>query len=131
MRNQISDNVYGFIIDFQLKEFARRIRNDVKNKEEWFESIVSTLAGARSENWNDEDHKLYIERIQNFRVRIDEAIELDRKKTLKKTYKAKGTKQLQEKILKFLSEEKDKDDTKIVALIRAQEELEKRVKKNN
>ena len=54
-----------------------------------------------------------------------------RKKTLKKTYKAKGTKQLQEKILKFLSEEKNKDDTKIVALIRAQEELEKRVKKNN
>ena len=131
MLNQITENVYGFIIDFQLKEFARRIRNDVKNKEEWFESIVSTLAGARSENWNDEDHKLYIERIQNFRVRIDEAIELARKKTLKKTYKAKGTKQLQEKILKFLSEEKDKDDTKIVALIRTQEELEKRVKKNN
>ena len=129
MRNQISEDVYGFIIDFQLKEFARRILNNVKNKEDWFESVASTLAGARPENWNDEDHKLYIERIQNFRLRVDEAIELARKKTLKKTYKAKDAKGLQEKILKLLSKEKVNDDQKIVALIHAQEELEKSVKR--
>tara|TARA_B100000686_G_scaffold322643_1_gene376655 strand:+ start:2600 stop:5842 length:3243 start_codon:yes stop_codon:yes gene_type:complete len=129
MRKQITDDVFGFIIDFQLKEFARRIRSNINTKEEWFESVVSQLAGARSENWNDEDYKLFIERIKNFQVRIDEAIELSRKKNLKDKYKEKN-KGLQQKILTFLSKEKGSDEGKIAALIRIQEKLEKKVKNN-
>ena len=135
MRNQISDDVFSFVIDFQVKEFARRIRSDIKIKEEWFESVASQLAGARPENWNDDDYILYIERIKNFRVRIDEAIELSRKNALRMKYKESRYKEknkaLQEKILQFINKEKGTDEGKIAALIRVQEKLEKKVKKNN
>ena len=130
MQNQITADVDSFIIDFQLKEFSKRVRNKVDDKNTWFESLASTLAGARIQNWNDEDHNLFIERINNFRMRIDEAIELARKKQLKSAYKTTAqTKKLQGKIVKLLDEEGADDDKKIAALIRVQEEIEKRVKR--
>ncbi|SVD16741.1 uncharacterized protein METZ01_LOCUS369595, partial [marine metagenome] len=72
----------------------------------------------------------FIERINNFRMRIDEAIELSRKKQLKSAYKSTaGTKRLRGKIVKLLDQEGTDDDKKIAALIRVQEEIEKRVKR--
>ena len=128
MHNQITDDVDSFIIDFQLKEFSKRVRNKVEDKKIWFESLASALGGARVQNWNDADYNLFIERIKNYRVRIDEAIELARKNDLKRTYNSKGTKGLQNKIIKLLDEEGADDNKNIAALIRVQEEIEKRVK---
>ena len=58
-----------------------------------------------------------------------EAIELARKTNLKRIYKSKGAKGLQDKIIKFLEQEGADDNKNIAALILVQEEIEKRIKK--
>ena len=129
MQNQITDDVDSFIIDFKLKEFSDRVRRNTQDKNTWFKSILSALGDARIRNWNDADHKHFLDTTILYRVRIDEAIELARKSNLKKAFKSYSTKELQNKIIKLLELEGGRADENLAALIRVQEEIELKLKK--
>jgi hypothetical protein len=132
---QISPEVSKLIVDNQLKEFVNRAiivpDGEKLSYIQWFESLVSSIAGSRPQNWNDDDHKLFIERICNYRIRMDEAIEWARKKSFKTKYLSEKNKKLSNKILDLLDSESVNLNSKIVALLNAQEELEKKLKKKN
>ena len=62
---------------------------------------------------------------------MDEAIEWARKKSFKTKYLSEKNKKLSNKILDLLDSESVNLNSKIVALLNAQEELEKKLKKKN
>ena len=128
LRDQINEDVASFFIDFQLKEFAKRVLETNNDHDEWLESVVSAMAGARLENWNDDDHALFIERLNNFHIRVKEAEELNRKHQIRNKYKKRGTKSLTNSIRKFLDSLDNTNEKKIAALLQIQEELEKKIK---
>jgi len=131
LKNQINDDVHGLIVDYQLKEFANRALARIDNKRKWFESVASSISGSRPQNWNDDDFSLYLERIINFKSRIDEVVELARKKFIWEIYSSAESEELKEKIISLLDKEKIDVEQKLVALLKVQEEIEKLIKETH
>ena len=131
LKEQISEEVYNLIVDFQIKEFAKRALTDIEDGKIWFESIASSIAGSRPQNWNDDDYSLYIERTNNFKSRILELIALARKKYIWKNYSSNESEKIKDQIVNLLDNDDNDLKHKLVALIKAQELLEQRLKEKS